>query len=184
MRFSRARFLLAALVLFLGALTAHAGTIGNWDPSLPAPAPVLNAGWASDQINAAGPPATSLDSPYIYNLAFPATFTITDDFIVGDVFTVWDFGNPILVAANWGAMPPFGGPGPDPFGWLNAGYAKGSVQLAAGPHSLDVTGNGAGGVPAGFWTRIDSAPVPEPSTLALLSVGLGALCFLRRRKSH
>jgi len=181
MKSMKASLSLAAVVLFLGALTALAGPVGNWDPSLPAPAPVLNAGWAYDQVNGQAP-APSVDSPYLYNLASPAIFTITDDFVAGDTLNVLDFGLLILATANWGAMPPFGAG--DPAGWLGAGWAKGQVPLGAGPHSLVVTGNIVGGLPAGFWTRIDSAAVPEPSSLALLGVGLGALCFLRRRKSH
>jgi hypothetical protein len=180
MRFLRSSYWLIALLL-VALPAALAGPVGNYDPFLPAPAPILNAGWVSDVIFGIGTP--SGDSPYLYNLAAPAIFTITDDFIMGDVYTVTDNLVVILVTGNWGAMPPFGGPGPDPFGWVTAGYAKGQVLLGAGAHSLSVSGNGAGGVPAGFYTRIDSA-VPEPSTLALWSVGLGALCFLRRRKSH
>jgi hypothetical protein len=179
MKFVRPALSLAILFLFLAALTALAGPIGNYDPSLPAPAPIMNAGWAYDQVNGRGIP--SVDSPYIYNLPVAAILRITDDFVQGDVYTVTDFAVPILVTAVWAAMPPLGGPGPDPFGWLNAGYAKGWIILPPGPHLLSVSGNGAGGIPAGFFTRIDM--VPEPSTFVLLSVGLGALGLLRRRKS-
>ena len=181
MRFFRSSYWLIALLL-VALPAALAGPVGNYDPFLPAPAPILNAGWVYDQINAAAIP--SVDSPYVYNLAAPAVFTITDDFVVGDVYTVTDWAVVILVTGNWAAMPPFGGPGPDPNGWLGVGWAKGQVLLGAGAHNLSVSGNGAGGTPAGFYTRIDTAAVPEPSTLALWSVGLGALCFLRRRKSR
>jgi hypothetical protein len=183
MNYAKVSFSLATLAIFLGALTAQAGSVNpipiNFDPLLPAPAPILDAGWQYDEITGVGTPSS--DSPYVYNLAAPAVFTITDDYVVGDVFTVSDFGTTILVTTYLGAMPPFGG---DPSGWLSASYTKGSVLLAAGSHSLVVVGDGAGGVPAGFSTRLDSSAVPEPSTLALLGVGLGALCVLRRRKSH
>jgi hypothetical protein len=169
---------LAVLVLLGGALTAQAGLI-NWDPSLPAPAPILDAGWAYDQVDAL-PPTPSVDSPYVYNLTAPAVFTITDDFVSGDTYNVLDFGIQILATSNSAAMAAFGAG--DPTGWTTAGYYKGQILLAAGAHILEVTGNGEGGLSAGFYTRIDS--VPEPGSLTLFGLGLGALCLLRLRKGR
>jgi hypothetical protein len=165
--------LLAACMILAFTVQASAGPLNplNYNPSLTPPAPILGAGWAYDQINAAFVP--SVDSPYIYNLGSAAVFTITDDFVVGDVYQVFDFGVLILTTAIWGAMPPFG-PG-DPFGWVTAGYAKGQILLAPGPHQLVVMGNGAGGIPAGFYTRIDNATVPEPGLLLILCIGIGAV---------
>ncbi len=178
MRFLRLVSVLAFICLFLATLPATATPIVNYDPFQIPPAPVLGAGWAYDQINFVAP-APSLDSPYIYVLATQAIFRITDDFVMGDVYTVLDFGAPILVTGDLTAQAPLGGPGPDPAGWLGAGWAKGSVLLAPGAHSLTVEGTGQ--VPAGFYTRIDSTMIPEPATYVLLGLGLGAIHLLRRR---
>lgn len=172
MLFVRSSCVLALLLIC--ASPALAAPVLNYDPLLPPPPPILNAGWAPDQIGGAW--VNSVDSPYPYVLLAPAFFSITDDFVMGDTYTVFDFGFPILVTANWGPMPPMGG---DPVGWLGAGWAKGQVLLGVGPHNLTVQGPGGFGFPAGFFARIDT--VPEPSTLALLGVGCGALYFLRRR---
>jgi hypothetical protein len=151
----------------------------NNDPTLPAPAPILDAGWASDQINAAW--VNSADSPYVYNLDNPAYFRITDDFIVGDQYKVFDFGNLILTTAlNTPAVrTAFGDNADADDAWVSAQYQHGEIILGVGPHQLTVQGDGVGGIPAGFWTRMDT--VPEPSTfVALLSIG--AVVFLARRR--
>jgi hypothetical protein len=176
----RKNILLLTAMMLAFATLASADTL-NHNPSLTPPAPILNGGWAYDQVNQAFVP--SIDSPYLYNLAAVALFTITDDFVMGDVYQVFDFGALILTTLQAGAMPPFGAG--DPWGWTHAGYMKGQVLLAPGPHFLVVMGNGAGGLPAGFFTRIDS--VPEPSSILLLAGGivgsaLAALAVSRRKR--
>ncbi len=182
------RVLVAAIVLCAVGVGVAQGAI-NYDPSQTAPAPVLNNGWAYDQINAALP-ALSIDSPYPYNLGpGGATFAITDDFIVGDVYTVFDFGVPILVTA-FGPPPshPFGFGPPNPFGdlaWQIPQYSHGEVFLGPGAHLLTVGGNGAGGVPAGLWVRIDGGVIPEPASLLIWSllgcVAIGGWLWRRRK---
>ena len=172
---------LAAVMTALLLGRAASGTTLNYDPNLPAPAPVLNAGWSYDQVNAAN--QDSLDSPYVYNLAAPAMFRITDQFLPGDVYSVYDFGVLILTTAFNGAqvsVSPIGDPLGDS-GWTRATLSHGAVLLAAGAHDLTVQGNnGAHALPAGFFDRIDS--VPDGGTTALM---LGGACLgvtlLRRR---
>jgi len=139
--------------------------------------PVLDGGWVDDLITAAN--ADSVSSPYVFNLPNPAIFRITDAFIVGDQYKVFDFGGLILTTAlNTPAVrTPFGD---DPFAdaaWVSASYQHGEVLLAAGPHQLTVQGDGVGGLPAGFFVRLDSdtSVIPEPGSMLLLSLGAAGL---------
>lgn len=144
-------------------------------------APVLDAGWDSDVIVAAS--TDSLGSPYIFTLTGPASFSITDAFIVGDQYSVYDFGSLILTTSLLPTRTPFAVPSGDGIAdaaWSSGLYQTGQILLSAASYSLTVQGDGVGGLPAGFYTRLDS--VPEPSTLLFLGSGLAALGFWRMRK--
>jgi hypothetical protein len=151
----------------------------NFDPDATPPAPILDAGWFYDQINAAF--VDSIDSPYSYNLARPAYFRITDQFIVGDLYFVRDFGNLILTTTLPYAGVPTGFGGVGEAGWTNPAYSGGEVLLGAGPHSLTVQGNGVGGIPAGFYTQMTT--IPAPGAILLGSIGVGVVNWLRRRRT-
>jgi len=144
--------------------------------------PVLGAGWevdadiaASDQVLAAD--ADSEDGAYLYSLLRPAAFRITDAFIAGDVWRVYDFGTLILTTQFVGFSGGFGDNATADAAWASAAYGSGEVILAAGDHSITIQGDGAGGLPARFFVRLD---LPEPGTWWLLSLGLAGFALQRR----
>jgi len=177
------------LIMMCVIIIAVAGLVGNaapnYDPDGIPPAPVLDAGWAYDEI--LGRLTDSVDSPYIYNLASPAYFRITDNFLEGDTYFVYDFGSPILTTSMFYAGVPTGFPDPSPFfpesAWQNSAYSGGEILLTPGAHSLTVQGDGQGGLPAGFYTQLTSVPIPAPGAILLGSIGLGVVNWLRRRKT-
>ncbi len=147
--------------------------------------PVLNGGWevdanidASDRVLAAN--ADNEDGAYIYSLARPAVFRITDAFVAGDVWNVYDFGSLILTTAFVAFPAGFGDNAPADAAWTDAAYSSGEVFLTARSHSITVQGDGAGGMPARFFVRMDA---PEPGTVALLCFGLAGILASRRLRA-
>lgn len=166
---------LACLVMLGATVSVVQADVLNYDPTQPAPAPVLDNGWTYDQIDYAW--TDSLDSPYNLVLSGWAMFTITDSFVVGDTYKVWDGANLILTTT----FPPPANPIPGAGG---SSYSWGQVLLGPGSYNLHVQGDGKGGLSAGFYTRLDSAQppsVPDGGSLMLVTgmlwgtLGLGSL---------
>ena len=149
--------------------------------------PVLNGGWDTtdsdgsgytDHINAIAP-ALNVGGAYNYSLGSAAIFRITDVLNTGDIWVVYDMGAPILTTTLQSFATGFGDNAEADAAWVSGIYTKGELFLAAGDHSITVSGNGQGGLPAHYFARIDS--VPEPVTLSLLGIGLAGVGFSRRR---
>lgn len=166
------KILLPALLAFYGQLATAM--------------PILDAGWlvdpaigASDRVLAAN--INNEKGAYAYNLTSAAMFRITDQFIVGDIWKVFDSNVLILTSSFVGFAGGFGDDATADAGWTSNAYSSGEVLLSAGAHSITVQGDGAGGIPARFYVRIDS--VPEPTTLALIGLGLAGIAYSRKRKT-
>jgi hypothetical protein len=121
------------------------------------------------------------DPAWTFTLAGPGILKITDAFQVGDSFEVRDFGIDILntpsVTTNATSFTS------DPaiaFGNLTFNYSYGFVNLAAGPHSIEIEVEDSPFEGGAAYFRVDA--VPEPMTLLLLGVGLLGLAGTRRFK--
>jgi hypothetical protein len=95
---------------------------------------------------------------------------------------VYDFGVPILTTSVVSFASGFGDNAEADGDWTDAVHTKGEILLTAGAHSLTVSGNGLGGLPAHYFARIDA--VPEPMTLSLVALALAGLGVARRKKKR
>ncbi len=115
--------------------------------------------------------------PWTFDLRSWTTLSVTDAFLQGDQFNVFDFGA-LILSTSVVAVDGSNAIGADPFaGFASALFSSGTVGLAPGAHELTIQvsvspfGGGAG------YFR-----VPEPATLTLFAFGLLGLGFMMRRR--
>ena len=201
----------AVLLTVMASLPALAGNssgavIGpGGDPPLP-----IGGGWQYDQdiSSAIGPDVLGGWSQYgyVWSLAVGATpvnVTVTDAFLNGDIYGLWDVGaggfvmtTPVPAGQTVATINTFPWEGNPDVAVTQAHFAHGSVVLPAGNYNLQIKDfliaggppqtaiSGWAGTamdPAGVYIRADL--VPEPGTMTLLGIAtFGLLPFLRRRR--
>jgi len=166
------RVIIMKLKLAIAALLATA--------SLPASAAVLvlRSGWQSDNLDVAGQPTSN--SPWTFTVTQSALFSLTDAFIVGDIWTVT--GDIAGISSFYAGASDMRADGSF-FGnaWTNGTYSHLEIPVGPGTYTFTITGDGAGGLPAGLGIRLDAA-VPEPSTWLMLVAGFGLMGAAMRRR--
>lgn len=172
----------AADVALSGDSAWHAFTVDSL--LAPASPPVLNLGWIDD----AGNP---LRFTFSIGSGFVGTLTVLDTGYAGDAFRVTNFGgllgltspvpvqsfNPAAVAVEDFAV-----------SLADAHFSRATFALGAGGYSIggsleqSLLFDGVALNATSGGVRLAIAPVPEPSSIALLLAGFGAVGAIVRRR--
>ena len=134
----------------------------------------------------ASAPCDSFSQPFTFSGA--ATLVVQDLFFAGEQFQIYDNGA-LLPGVNTTSTPIPGGfsCGDDPLGCLSSKWSSGTFSLAAGSHAISVkvigeaigfdTGRGVLELHPSASVPESTTVVPEPTTLSMMALGLGALLF-------
>jgi len=149
---------------------------------------IENSGWQNDQIDFVDTPSEG--SNWTFTVADNAVFSLIDCCIVGDVYKLYDSVTSTLLATSTftpGAFSDVQNEGAYFGSWTDPDYSRIAYNVGPGSYSFSITGNGAGGLSAGFGVRLDSASgAPEASTWAMMLIGfagMGATLRSARRKT-
>jgi hypothetical protein len=169
------------LAFFLLATLAEAGsiTVGPWyefgfDPNHQ---PTVAGCLPDDPTGVpcrAGIGSLNLDTPpWTFTASSPVTLSVTDAFLSGDSFSIFDFG---ALVGSTPVVPMGASCGLDPnVCFADPAFSHATFGLLPGPHSLTITVQPAQILGEGF-LRVQA--VPEPSYVGLLAAVL-ALCMKR-----
>jgi hypothetical protein len=154
-------------------------------PATQADALVLDGGW--DTFNWSGGVSASWVQTFSFTLTGSAILKVTDAFISGDMFDIFNFG---VLLGSTSAVP--AGLGLSIVDDYDAAFADGdwsSASFTLGPGSYEITGTVAqiatGFSSGGGALRLDTtvpSPVPIPAAGWMLVTALGGIAALRRRR--
>lgn len=167
-----AKSAVAAAVLGFGAVAAQADTYtGNWaDHAFAEVGGRIVSGDFVDHFLFTLDPAATVTSTVVAN----NNLNIIN--IAGGKYSLWSDGGDGVGGAADTQLGAFNFDG-------TTGNTFNSLVLAAGSYFYKIEGSVAPGAFAGFYTLTSTlAPVPEPTTYALLLAGLGAVGFVASRR--
>ncbi|MDE3091221.1 MAG: hypothetical protein KGJ80_17775 [Chloroflexota bacterium] len=171
-----------ALILFAGSYTANVALAGggNGGPSGARPPITVGGGWVPFSWSHCGQPVDD-QGAFTFTSSGVAALKVTDAFIDGDRFRVYDGGTAIgdtSVPVDDGATIGSNADG----AFASTKWSHGTFLLAPGSHSITIQtiAYATGFCSGGAYLRADPGPalpseVPEADTLLLMGGGVGGL---------
>lgn len=153
---------------------------------------LVGTGWQYDQVDSKTTPSESSPLTFTVPTGQQYTFSLSDGFIPGDVYTVTSMG--MTVTSTFTLYPTTFvnnlGPAAGDFAsaWLDPTFSHLQLLFAPGTYSLTIGGNCGAGCPAGVGERLDSLSsvkgntIPEPATWLAMLVGFGGIGMAMRHR--
>jgi hypothetical protein len=170
------KFVLSVLLIFLMTTSVYAGPIN------------VDAGWYGFCFGGDGSAATAgcqnsgigvSGNSTTFTTLVPVLFKITDAFDKGDQFEVYI--NSVLTFTT-PDVPVVGAAVSNPdLAFADLSYSHGSWLLNAGSYSINVFAYDSPWGGGGAYLEVETASVPEPTTILLLGLGLMGLAGVKRK---